>query len=161
MIPQLSPTLLTKDWIAAHIPHQGSMCLLDGVKEYGAEHIVCVTSSHSLMDNPLRVAERLGMATGIEYAAQAMAVHCALLAETTELSQNTKQSTQGYIAAIRAVSNNLDHWDHLPGKVYVIAERQSAMDSGAMYAFRLEHAYVVLQSGRVTLMFEKIAGEAA
>ena len=38
-------------WIAARIPHQGRMCLLDAVSDWSAEHIECATCCHML---PLR-----------------------------------------------------------------------------------------------------------
>ncbi|MDD3577131.1 MAG: 3-hydroxylacyl-ACP dehydratase, partial [Halothiobacillus sp.] len=66
--------------IAARIPHQGSMCLLDRVIDWDEQKIECSAISHQAMDNPLRRNNRLGAAIGIEYAAQAMAVHGALLA---------------------------------------------------------------------------------
>lgn len=144
--------LLDRSWIAAHIPHQGSMCLLDRVREHDAERIVCCTSSHRSADNPLRAADRLGVATGIEYAAQAMAVHCALLADAP--AGEARQATQGYIAAIRGVTSHVDRLDDLSSELEVLAERQSAMPGGAMYAFRLMADGRELQSGRVTLMFE-------
>jgi predicted hotdog family 3-hydroxylacyl-ACP dehydratase len=56
------------------------MCLLDGVLEWDAQHIVCRASSHRDPANPLRVADTRPAACGIEYGAQAMAVHGALLA---------------------------------------------------------------------------------
>ena len=68
-------------WIAAHIPHQGSMCLLDAVLRWDTQHVACSATSHGDPSNPLRQFGRLGAACGIEYAAQAMAVHGALLAE--------------------------------------------------------------------------------
>ncbi len=68
-------------WIAAHIPHQGSMCLLDAVLRWDTQHVACSATSHGDPSNPLRQFGRLGAACGIEYAAQAMAVHGALLAQ--------------------------------------------------------------------------------
>ena len=67
-------------WLLAHLPHQGSMCLLDAATAWDAQHIRCTASSHRHADNPLRAHDRLGTACGIEYAAQAMAAHGALLA---------------------------------------------------------------------------------
>ena len=72
--------MLDRVAIAARIPHQGSMCLLDAVLAWDSGQIHCRASSHRQPDNPLRAAARLGAACGIEYAAQAMAVHGALLA---------------------------------------------------------------------------------
>jgi len=69
---------LNRAWIEARIPHQGRMCLLDEIIEWSAQHIRCRTATHRAPDNPLRSHDRLGIACGIEYAAQAMALHGAL-----------------------------------------------------------------------------------
>lgn len=76
----LNPAQPDHAWIAAHIPHQGDMCLLDRVVKWDEQRIQCQAGSHRLGDNPLRSRDRLSAACGIEYAAQAMAVHGALLA---------------------------------------------------------------------------------
>jgi predicted hotdog family 3-hydroxylacyl-ACP dehydratase len=55
------------------------MCLLDEVTGWDTERISCRTSTHRAADNPLRAHGQLGIACGIEYAAQAMAAHGALL----------------------------------------------------------------------------------
>jgi predicted hotdog family 3-hydroxylacyl-ACP dehydratase len=67
--------LLNRAWIEARIPHQGRMCLLDEVLDWDAQHIRCRTATHRAKDNPLRSHDRLSIACGIEYAAQAMALH--------------------------------------------------------------------------------------
>jgi predicted hotdog family 3-hydroxylacyl-ACP dehydratase len=69
---------LNRAWIEARIPHQGRMCLLDEVLDWNAQRIRCRTATHRALDNPLRSHDRLGIACGIEYAAQAMALHGAL-----------------------------------------------------------------------------------
>lgn len=66
-------------WIAAHVPHQGRMCLLERVLAWDETHIVCEAIGHADPAHPLRDAGRLGAAIGVEYAAQAMAVHGALI----------------------------------------------------------------------------------
>ena len=38
--------LIDRAGIAARIPHQGRMCLLDGVLEWDAERIRCCATSH-------------------------------------------------------------------------------------------------------------------
>ena len=86
-----------RDWIQRHIPHQGSMCLLDAVEQWDANDIVCRAVSHCAPDNPLRHGGGLGICTGIEYAAQAMAVHGALLAGTD------RAPASGYLASVRNV----------------------------------------------------------
>ena len=74
----LEPVRLNRGWIEAHIPHQGRMCLLDEVLEWEHGAHPCASSSHRAADHPLRAHGRLGIACGIEIAAQAMAVHGAL-----------------------------------------------------------------------------------
>ena len=69
---------MNRAWIETRIPHQGRMCLLDQVLAWDAHHIRCRTSTHRALDNPLRSHDRLGIASGIAYAAQAMALHGAL-----------------------------------------------------------------------------------
>ena len=64
--------------IRALIPHAGAMCLLDHVLTWGPDAIVCQAVNSNSHDNPLRRRGRLGAACGIEYAAQAMALHGAL-----------------------------------------------------------------------------------
>ncbi len=60
------------------VPHAGAMCLLESVVQYDDQSICCETSSHLGAHNPLRYKGRLSSLCGIEYAAQAMALHGAL-----------------------------------------------------------------------------------
>ena len=39
-----------RDWIAKRIPHQGTMCLLDGVASFDEERLVCIATSHAHAD---------------------------------------------------------------------------------------------------------------
>ena len=79
-------------WIEQHIPHKGRMCLLDEVLSWDAAHIRCRSASHTSASNPLRLHGRLGAACGIEYAAQAMAVHGALIAASAPLASTVAMS---------------------------------------------------------------------
>lgn len=123
--------MLDKNWIAARIPHQGSMCLLDQVVDWSEEHILCLTNTHRLPDNPLRLYDQLGAACGIEYAAQAMAVHGALLANA-----NTRPS-KGYLTSVRDVELLSDRLDTVEGGLHVLAERLSGDDNIVLYRFTL------------------------
>jgi len=75
-VPPITP--IGADRIRELIPHAGKMCLLELVVDYDAESIRCETRTHLAADNPLRHQGRLSCISGIEYAAQAMAVHGAL-----------------------------------------------------------------------------------
>ena len=138
--------MLNRDWIAAHIPHHGSMCLLHTVLEWNDQHIVCEAIGHGAPDHPLREQGRLGAVVGVEYAAQAMAVHGALLAsEATPVGQ-------GYLTSVRGLSLNVDRLDDLPGPIRVSAERLSGDARLVLYQFELEHRGVRLLAGRASVV---------
>ena len=65
--------------ISQLIPHRGAMCLLDSIETWDDHHIVCRATSHRRPDNPLRDDSGLRALCGIEYGAQAIAAHAALL----------------------------------------------------------------------------------
>ena len=138
--------MLDRASIAARIPHQGSMCLLDAVLAWDSGQIHCRASSHRQPDNPLRAAERLGAACGIEYAAQAMAVHGALLAP------EGAPPRPGYLASVRSVQLAVDRLDDLPQDLDIVAERLSGDENNILYHFRVEHAGNLLLSGRAAVM---------
>ncbi len=138
--------MLDRAAIAARIPHQGSMCLLDAVLAWDSGQIHCRASSHRQPDNPLRTAERLGAACGIEYAAQAMAVHGALLAP------EGAPPRPGYLASVRSVQLAVDRLDDLAQDLDIVAERLSGDENNILYHFRVEHAGDLLLSGRAAVM---------
>ena len=138
--------MLDRVAIAARIPHQGSMCLLDAVLAWDSGQIHCRASSHRQPDNPLRAAERLGAACGIEYAAQAMAVHGALLAP------EGAPPRPGYLASVRSVQLAVDRLDDLAQDLDIVAERLSGDENNILYHFRVEHAGDLLLSGRAAVM---------
>jgi predicted hotdog family 3-hydroxylacyl-ACP dehydratase len=90
---------LNRAWIEARIPHQGRMCLLDEVIDWNAQHIRCRTATHRAPDNPLRAHGRLGIACGIEYAAQAMALHGALAGGAANVGANVTANAAANVAA--------------------------------------------------------------
>jgi len=81
----------------------GGMCLLDEVIDWSAARVSCRSGTHREPDNPLRAFGRLGIACGIEYAAQAMAVHGALVAGGAPLAGAPAAGTPaaGFLAAVR------------------------------------------------------------
>jgi predicted hotdog family 3-hydroxylacyl-ACP dehydratase len=75
--------LIEKSEIRCLIPHAGTMCLLDGVEAWDMRSIVCVSSTHRSVANPLRRDGRLSALHAFEYGAQAAAVHGGLLARSS------------------------------------------------------------------------------
>ncbi|MDP2267050.1 MAG: 3-hydroxylacyl-ACP dehydratase [Thiobacillus sp.] len=148
---------LNHAWLLAHIPHQGSMCLLDVVTRWNAQHIRCTASSHRDADNPLRAHDRLGVACGIEYAAQAMAAHGALLAASDS------SPSAGYLASVRSVDCRVARLDDILTDLEIEAERLSGDDNLILYGFRVSAAGRDLLTGRATVVLnaEKLKTEQA
>src|SRR5579859_2306533 len=97
--------------IASLLPHAGTMCLLDRVASWDARSIVCLASSHRNPGNPLAVDGWLGSACGVEYAAQAMAVHGGLTGIVTE------RPRAGYLASVRALKLYRQRLDDLEAEI--------------------------------------------
>lgn len=140
--------MLERAWIAAHIPHQGTMCLLDTVLEWDEHHIVCEALSHTAADHPLRAGGRLGAATGVEYAAQAMALHGGLLAAPDSAP------AQGYLTSVRGLSLHVARLDDLAGPLRVSAERLSGDARLVLYRFELHHQDRCLLEGRASVVLD-------
>ncbi|AWI76515.1 hydroxymyristoyl-ACP dehydratase [Parazoarcus communis] len=145
----MSTALPDRDWIAAHIPHHGRMCLLDAVEAWDAEHIRCTSLSHHAPDNPLRSGDRLGALNAIEYAAQAMAVHGALLADAAPAAT---APAPGFLGSARGVSCMVDRLDDIEGALTISAERLSADARTLLYAFTVSAAERPLVQGRVAVV---------
>jgi predicted hotdog family 3-hydroxylacyl-ACP dehydratase len=137
---------LDRRWIAAHIPHAGNMCLLDEVLSWDPTRIECRSATHRAADNPLRAHGRLGSACGIEYAAQAMAVHGALAA-----ARNSAPAA-GYLAGVRAVVLHVEWLDDVQGDLLISSERINGDDTIVMYQFSVHGAARPLVNGRATIV---------
>jgi len=143
--------MLDRTAIAARIPHQGDMCLLDAVLDWNSEMIRCTSCSHRHPDNPLRSGDRLGIAAGIEYAAQAMAVHGGLLAD------DGAPPRQGYLVSVRGVNFHVARLDDQPETLQVEAERLSGDRHQVLYAFRLSAGGLPLVDGRAAVVLDAAA----
>lgn len=145
--------MLNRDAIALRIPHQGRMCLLDSVLEWNQDAIVCQAFSHQAPDHPLRAHDRLGAACGVEYAAQAMAVHGALAAE--EAAGDGASGTPpraGYLASMRSVVLHVERLDTVLAPLLVKAERISGDANTVLYSFTVHADAHLLLSGRAAVV---------
>lgn len=138
--------MLGRQQIAALIPHQGSMCLLEQVVSWDAREILCRSRTHLDDENPLRRVGRLGAACGIEYGLQAAALHGAL-------GEGARQSP-GYLAGLRDVTFEVDRLDDPAlGTLAIAASLELREAAGLIYGFRLEsEAGRPLVAGRATIM---------
>ncbi|MDB6060307.1 MAG: putative 3-oxoacyl-[acyl-carrier-protein] reductase FabG [Verrucomicrobiaceae bacterium] len=149
--------LADRDWIAARIPHRGTMCLLDTARSADAQHALCTASSHRSADNPLRVNGRLGVICAIEYAAQAIAVHNALLEATAQPGVTPAQPAAGYLASARAVEFFVKYLDDIATDLDIEVVRLSGDGNSVLYRFELRAYDKVLASGRVTVVLDATA----
>jgi len=138
---------LDRSWIERNIPHHGRMCLLDEVSHWDAQHIRCRSSTHRVPNNPLRSHGRLGVACGIEYAAQAMAVHGALASESA-------RSEVGFLAGLRDVCLHVARLDDIESDLVCDATLIAGDRGSALYEFAVTSAGRLLLSGRATVVFD-------
>ena len=105
------------------------MCLLDSVDGFDAVHVVCSTTRHADLANPLREDGRLSSLAGIELAAQAMAAHGALL--------GGRRPVRGWLARGRDCVVSCDRMDTLPGPLRIEAERLACDERALSYRFAI------------------------
>jgi predicted hotdog family 3-hydroxylacyl-ACP dehydratase len=139
--------LLDNAWIANHIPHQGKMCLLDKVETWDITNISCIASSHRNADNPLRAYGQLGIACGIEYAAQAMAIHGALSAPA-----DSPRPKVGYLVSVRGVNMYVTRLDDIATDLWISASCMMANESNMLYEFSVSANKQVLLEGRAAVV---------
>ncbi len=159
---------LDRRWIESHIPHQGTMCLLDAVLTWDAARVRCRSSTHRTAGNPLRAHGRLGAVCGIEYAAQAMAVHGALISSDTKAADGTvvpsvsgtnSPRVVGYLATVRNVTLHVARLDDVETDLVATAELVTGDERTVLYGFSVSSGERVLLEGRATIVFTTAFGE--
>jgi len=145
--------------IAAHIPHAGRMCLLDRVLNIDDKGILCAALSHRDADNPLREPGGVPVWTGIEYAAQAAAVHGAV-------AGGYPSPRAGLLGALRNVRATCEWLDQVDGELIVAATLRHSDPVGAIYAFEVhagvrQAADTLLLSGEFTLVLASVPNRGA
>jgi len=143
---------LDRSWIARHIPHQGGMCLLDEVVTWNPIRVQCRSTTHREITNPLRAHDRLAAVCGIEYAAQAMAVHGALIASRITSATQSAQ-VAGYLASVRNVALYTDRLDDIEDDLVATAELVTGDEHTVLYEFTVSANERVLLAGRATIVF--------
>ena len=144
---------MNRPWIEARIPHQGRMCLLDEVIEWDPHHIRCRTETHRAPDNPLRSHDRLGVACGIEYAAQAMALHGALAGGAPGANAGSP-SRVGLLASVRDVRFHVLRLDDIESDLICEAAHLAGDSLTALYEFALRDRDKILLSGRASVVLD-------
>jgi predicted hotdog family 3-hydroxylacyl-ACP dehydratase len=147
--------MLSADAIRALVPHHGTMCLIDAVESWDASDIVCTTAQHRSPANPLAREGRLSAVHAIEFAAQAMAIHGALV-----VPSHAKPRT-GLLVSVRDCRFHCDRLDQVAGDLHVKAHRLAGSAIMLMYAFTLSAAAQCLAEGRIGVLLRDAANEDA
>jgi predicted hotdog family 3-hydroxylacyl-ACP dehydratase len=144
---------LNRAWIEARIPHQGRMCLLDEVIAWDARHIRCSTGTHRALDNPLRSHDRLGIACGVEYAAQAMALHGALASAAAGATAGAAARV-GLLAGLRDVRLHVTRLDDIGSDLFCEVTHVAGDNLTALYEFALRDKDNSLLTGRASVVLD-------
>jgi predicted hotdog family 3-hydroxylacyl-ACP dehydratase len=138
---------LTKTDIAQVIPHAGAMCLLEEVTAWDENSIRCTAVSHRDPANPLREAGHLAAVCGVEYAAQAMAVHGGL-------ASGGKRPAAGFLASVRDLTCNVGRLDDLTEDLIIEADKLMGEGSSVIYGFKVFAGDRELLSGRAAVVID-------
>jgi predicted hotdog family 3-hydroxylacyl-ACP dehydratase len=128
------------------------MCLLDEVLTWNPVRVQCRSTTHRDVANPLRAHDRLAAVCGIEYAAQAMAVHGALIA--SRITSSTQSATvAGFLASVRNVNLYANRLDDIEGDLVATAELVTGDEHTVLYDFTVSAGERTLLAGRATIVF--------
>ena len=129
------------------VPQTGAMCLLESVTRWDATQIVCSAlppnESHPLASDGV-----VHAVAAVEYAAQATAIHGALL-------NNATAPQAGLLAKLTDVTF---HGDDVPadaGSINVHAQLLSASAAGCLYTFNVSTALGRITEGRLMIAFSR------
>ncbi|HEY0635306.1 MAG TPA: hydroxymyristoyl-ACP dehydratase [Gammaproteobacteria bacterium] len=140
---------LSREELCRCVPHAGSMCLLNEVLRWDAERIYARATNHNDTDHPLRHADHLPALCAIEYAAQAMAVHGALMAQ-----QSGGAPRIGFIGSVRDVRLRVAHLDGIAAPLEIEAVKQLADDNHSLYELHVSAGGKELMSGRAAVFLQ-------
>jgi predicted hotdog family 3-hydroxylacyl-ACP dehydratase len=141
--------MLGREQIQALVPHGGTMCLWDEVRQWDAQQIVLAAHNHRHPGHPLRRDDQLGAIHLCEYGAQAIAVHGGLLAQ-----QQRRAPRAGVLVALRAVQLHVARIDLLPDALVCHARQLIASGDGRQYSFHIHHQGQLLGEGRAAVILQ-------
>ena len=133
---------LTRQTIEERLPHSGNMCLLNRIIAANEQSLTAEAISHLDASNPLIVNGRISAINGVEYAAQAMAIHGSL---------RSGKSHAGYIATVRNIELNQEFLPQKQGVLLIQVEQLMNDDNGFSYQFQIHCQDQLILSGRITV----------
>lgn len=135
---------ITKTEIAELLPHSGNMLLIDRVDAWDEHSIRCRSDNHRNPDHPLRMHGHLSALHLVEYGAQAMGIHGALLKGALQA---------GYLAAVRDVHLMADTLDAVDSSLHIEATALAKSGQGVIYQLHVcDTQHRLLLSARATII---------
>lgn len=116
------------------LPHAGAMRLITTVRAWDAESIACESTAHRDPGNPLRVGAILPIVCGLEFGAQAMAIHGALRAG------RDVRPRVGLLVSVHELAWHRERLDDIEGPIEIEATCLLASANQVAYAFALRCA---------------------
>ena len=138
--------ILNHHEIEQRLPHSGNMSLLHEVIQADDNSLMALANSHLEIDNPLRLDGKIATVNGIEYAAQAMALHVSLL---SDMHSDTAQT--GYLATVRNIEIKVPQLPEKNVPLVIKVERLMANENGFTYHFHISCEQQFLISGKITV----------
>jgi predicted hotdog family 3-hydroxylacyl-ACP dehydratase len=137
---------LNKEDIIELIPHGKSMCLLNSVITWDENQIQCTAISHRQSNNPLRNRNELSAICGVEYAAQSMAVHGALL-------KKSRARSEGLLLTVKNILLKVQRLDNISHDLIFDSKILMADDNMFIYEFKVTGGISELLSGKASVFY--------
>ena len=136
--------------IESLLPHAGRMRLIDRVVWFDEHRVVCESDSHRAVDHPLAFDQALPIACGLEYGAQAMAIHGSLLASSSGASE--PGVGHGYLVAASDLRWTTERLDRCEGALVIEAVSELRTDRHVAYRFELKAGGRCVMTGRASVL---------
>jgi predicted hotdog family 3-hydroxylacyl-ACP dehydratase len=135
------------------LPHAGRMRLIDRVVSYDDRCIVCESDSHRAADHPLAQDGVLSIVCGLEYGAQAMAIHGALLASALPpMSSVPSGARHGYLVAASDLTWTVERLDRCAAPLVIEAISEFRSGRQVAYHFELRVGDGAVLKGRASVL---------
>ncbi len=131
------------------LPHAGRMRLIDRVVSYDDQSIVCESDSHRAADHPLAEAGVLSILCGLEYGAQAMAIHGALLASGGSSGARTRH---GLLVAASDLQWTVERLDRCAAPLVIKVVSEFRSGNQIAYRFEISASSAYVMQGRASVL---------
>ena len=132
------------------------MRLVDRVVSYDEQRIVCESDSHHAAEHPLADDGALSIVAGLEYGAQAMAIHGGLLASLAQ--PQLDRARHGFLVAASDLRWFVERLDTCASPLTIEAVSELRSDHQVAYRFEIRAADLTLLTGRASVWLDAPQG---